>query len=172
MNGYLIPTIDDVFQFHEKIHCTIDNQLQQEKVAASPQPGAVFFGMTSDEVDDFFRRLDQLAMFDLLSTTEAHLRADFQNRVQKKRKDALSREFRDAAKQRRGKVRLDEDILDSWKKHHPKHKACICEFKAALKLRHWLAHGRHWVPKLGRSYTKWVVRDICDTLAKALPPLP
>ena len=82
MNGYLTPTIDDVFQFHEKTHCTIDNQLQQEKVAAAPQPGAVFFGMTSDEVDDFFRRLDQLAMFDLLSTTEAHLRADFQNRVQ------------------------------------------------------------------------------------------
>lgn len=172
MNGYLTPTIAAVFQFHEKIHRTIYNQLQQEKVAASPQPGAVFFGMTSEEVDDFFRRLDQLAMFDLLSTTEAHVRTDFQDRVQKKRKDALSREFRKAAKQRRGKVRLDEDILDSWKKHHPKNKACIREFKAALKLRHWLAHGRHWVPKLGRSYTKWVVRDICDTLAEAILPRP
>ena len=26
MNGYLTPTIDDVFQFHEKIRCTINNQ--------------------------------------------------------------------------------------------------------------------------------------------------
>ena len=167
-----IPTIADVFQFHENIHRAIDSQLQQERAARSPQPDAIFFGMTPDEVGALFLRLDQLAMLDLLSTAEAYLRVDCQNRVRKRRKDALSRQFRSVAKHRPDKVRLAEDILDGWSKHHPGHKTCISEFKAALKLRNWLAHGRYWYPKLGKSYTRRVVCDICDNLVTAISSQP
>ena len=168
MIGRPIPTINGVFELHENIRRTMDNQLQQERTATPSSPGHVFLGMIADEIDDFFLRLDQLAMFDLLATTEAHLRADFVNRVGEKRKDALSREFRKVAKQRCRRVRLDEDILASLEKYHPANKACIGEFKKALKLRNWLAHGRYWTPKFSRSYTKWVVRDNCNSLTGAV----
>jgi hypothetical protein len=49
-------------------------------------------------------------------------------------------------------VSLEDDILGLWSQHHPTLKKRIGEFRGALKLRHWLAHGRYWIPKLGRKY--------------------
>jgi hypothetical protein len=174
MNGLFgqnrILTIADVSQLHEKIHLAINSQLRQERAAQCPQADAIFFGMTPGEVDALFLRIDQMAMLDLLSTVEAHLRMDFQNRVREKRKDALSRQFRSVAKRRHHRIRLKEDILAGWSEHYQGSKVSINDFNAALKVRDWLAHGRYWVPKFQPGYNRIVVRDICNNLAQALFP--
>lgn len=141
-----------------------------------------YVGKTPEELEDDFAfqifELDQLTMLGLLTAAEASLRVEFVDRVANRRKDDLSREFRDAfkaAKHRLEKIQLDEDILDAWREHaNTRIKSAISEFKGALKLRHWLAHGRYWRPKLGRAngYNPNDVFDICNELLQALEILP
>ena len=76
---------------------------------------AQFAGLAAQEIDRFFvtqkEQLELMTMFELLATVEAILRLDFQQRVDQKRKDEVSRQFRMIAK-RTSKARLDEDILE------------------------------------------------------------
>ena len=113
-----------------------------------------FMALTKEEVEDFFDaqrdRLELLTMFDLLSTTEAILRIEFQSRWMARKKDPLSRRFRRIHKARGDKIRLDEDILVPLKEEGMPAKV-ISSFRGTLRLRDWLAHGRHWHPKLGRG---------------------
>ena len=123
-----------------------------------------FVGLTPEEVRKFFDeqtdQLESITMLELLSTTEAILRMDFKARVATRTKDELSRRCRDIQKDRDDKVRLDEDILEAMKEEG----IPVAEFRGTLRLRHWLAHGRHWQPKLGRVYTPEVVFDVTKQL--------
>ena len=131
---------------------------------------ARFRGMTRDEVVSFFDaqrgQLELLTMFELLATTEALLRIDFHARVTTKRKDGLSRRFREMDKSGQS-VRL-EDILGAMKEEGVPANL-VADFRGVLKLRHWLAHGRHWNPKLGRDYTPNDVFDISRDLIASIP---
>jgi hypothetical protein len=49
-------------------------------------------------------------------------------------------------------VRLDEDILEGWKMHGTAPARLIGQVRGAFRFRHWLAHGRYWLPKLGQKY--------------------
>jgi len=102
-------------------------------------------------------------MFELLATTEAVLRTEVKTRVDAKKRDPLSRRFREMVKSRAEKIRLDEDILVAMKEEGISGTA-ISDFRGALKLRHWLAHGRYWHPKLGRGYAPGDVFDISGAL--------
>ena len=44
----------------------------------------------------------------------------------------------------------------------------VSDFRGALKLRNWLAHGRDGTPKLGHNYTPEEVFDICSVLIRSL----
>lgn len=136
-----------------------------------PPLSARYFAMTREELEIFFAeqrtKLDVVVMLDLLSTAEAALRIDFQSRVKQRRRDAVSRQFRDLAKKHGDRIRL-EHILQTWKKHAPATKTAVGDFKGVLRLRDWLAHGRHWTPKLGRSYTPADVFDNADWLLKSI----
>lgn len=123
-------------------------------------PGSQFFAMSIDEVEEFFAaRLDETdrqACLFLVASAEAALRVDFLQRVYDRKKDAVSSGFRNiyrnACNHSRLKVRLEEDILDTWASNNPEAKSRIGEFRGTLNYRHWLAHGRYWVPKIGRQY--------------------
>jgi hypothetical protein len=136
-----------------------------------------YFGKTRQELDDDFTKqiteLRNLTSLGMLASTEAALRIDFIVRVRNRKKDILSRRFRGVRKHRQiEKIRLEEDILEAWKE------CCVVsgigntigEFKGVLKLRHWLAHGRYWRPKLGRAeeYSAVDVFDICNEMLHAL----
>lgn len=131
-----------------------------------------FIGLSLEEVDEFFEmqkgQLDLLTMFELLATVEAVLRNDFRNRVTRRKKDGLSRRYRELNKKRPGKIRLDEDILAAMLAEGASGRA-VANFRGALQLRHWLAHGRHWSPKLGRGYTPNDVFDISRALIDSFP---
>lgn len=132
-----------------------------------------FIGFTRAEVDEFFdgqrSQLELLTMFELLATTEAILRNEFKVRVAARKKDGLSRRFRELHKANGDKIRLDEDILGAMKEEGVGSKV-IASFRGTLKLRHWLAHGRHWRPKLGRPYAPGDVLDIARELIDSIPP--
>ena len=107
-------------------------------------------------------------MFDLLATTEAILRINFKDRVKSRKKDGLSKGFRKRQKTAGDKIRLDEDILTVMKEEGVRANV-IADFRSVLKLRHWLAHGRHWNPKIGRGYEPGDVFDIAKALIDSIP---
>lgn len=104
-------------------------------------------GLPQGEVEEFFEaqrgELELLTMFELLATTEAILRIEFKDRVAARK--AAMKEEGVAAK-------------------------IISAFRGTLRLRHWLAHGRHWHPKLGRGYAPGDVFDIARALIESIPP--
>jgi hypothetical protein len=169
------PRASQLRQWHIETRTAIDDrELTVLNLIAErlPVPDAVL-GMTEEEVADYFedarRELDTAASLLALAEAEAVLRVDFLSRVQMKAKDPVSRSFRDLYQDKEGKVRLDEDLLGTWTNHYPQCKAAVSEFRAALNLRNWLAHGRYWTPKLGRTYATQDVFGIAERLFNALP---
>ena len=132
-----------------------------------------FIGLTRVEAEEFFdAQRDQtelVVMLQLLATTEAILRLEFRVRVASKKKDRLSRRFREIHKANGDKVRLDDDILAAMKEEGTPANV-IAAFRGALTLRNWLAHGRYWQPKLGRGYLPTDVFDISRDLIDSIPP--
>ena len=100
---------------------------------------------------------------------EAALRIDFLSRVKFKKKDTVSRAFRELYKQQKMQVRLNEDILEVWKYCHPEFRPLVSQLRSALRYRHWLAHGRYWIPKLDRSYDYASVYDLASQTIADLP---
>ena len=88
----------------------------------------------------------------VLTGLEAHFRTDFYVRCRRRTKDDLSRHFRAIERRRGEQVRLDEDILEGWKRHAGASATLISQLRSAFRYRHWLAHGRYWRPKLGHKY--------------------
>jgi hypothetical protein len=136
-------------------------------------PDAVL-GMTPTEVVSYFEKarseLDAASSLMVLAEAEAVLRVDYLSRISSKGKDPVSRAFRELQKakenqDKEGRVRLDQDLLETWVSKQEDCKAVVSEFRGALRLRHWLAHGRYWTPKLARpQYAARDVFEIADRL--------
>jgi hypothetical protein len=112
------------------------------------------------------KHLHYAAMLHLLTTTEALLRVAFDDLSKRKTKPAIFRRFRRIGRQRGEKIRLEEDILDTWTEVYPETARSIREFKGVVPLRDWLAHGRYWNPKIGRA--AYGVRDVFDVASEML----
>jgi hypothetical protein len=169
------PRASQLRQWHLEMRASIDDrELKILDLIAQhlPIPNAVL-GMTKEEVTVYFedarRELDAAASLLALAEAEAVLRVDYLSRVQRKAKDPVSRTYRELYKDKEASVRLDEDLLATWVTHHTECKSAVSEFKAALNLRHWLAHGRYWTPKLGRAYAPKDVFEIAERLFAKLP---
>ena len=185
-------SLQEVWEWHEFQRTLIGEE--RSRVLTAPV-GAVsattsrYVGKTREELEeDFAHQVAELArvtMLGLLASTEAALRVDFVERVWNKMKDPVSRRFLVINGGRFWKpfggrgirdIRLEEDILDTWREHgvNPAIKRAVAEFKGALNLRHWLAHGRYWKPSLGRpaGYDPADVFDICRELLQATGQMP
>jgi hypothetical protein len=134
---------------------------------SAPGFAARFAGKRLDEVaQELALRLDESdarSAFFVLTSLEARFRADFDFRCKQRLKDELSVYFRSVGKERDA-VRLDEDIFEGWKRHGSAPSGLISELRGAFKFRHWLAHGRYWIPKLGRRYDFDFVHLIADAI--------
>jgi len=175
-------TVDDQWAYYEAVRAAIvrSRQAAKQRLAdgASPQDPRLF-GMTLGEAAQYFDALldeaDTQASLFLIAAAEATLRVDFLERVKKRRRDSVSRAFRDVYKSRRDhsrhRVRLEDDILATWAAEVPEAKSHVARFKGALRFRHWLAHGRYWVPKLGQRYDPGgllqIITDLFDTIGMA-----
>lgn len=116
----------------------------QELIAEYP-------GYSTVEVEQELRTLlaeiDLHASFAILSTIEAAFRIDYASRCELRRKDTLSRHFREIFKAKRYGVNLADDILAGWERHAASSIVVFSELRQAFKFRHWLAHGRYWLLK-------------------------
>jgi len=112
------------------------------------------------------RHLQYAAMLHLLTTAEALLRLAFEDLSKRKTKPAIFRRFRKIGRERGEKIRMEEDILDTWVEVYPETARSIREFKGVVPLRDWLAHGRYWNPKIGRPVFE--VRDVFDIASEML----
>ncbi|MDM8561249.1 hypothetical protein [Candidatus Parabeggiatoa sp. HSG14] len=132
-----------------------------------------FLSMTKDEILEHFaeqqEELEKLVSLDFVASVEASLRIDYLTRVYNKKKDKISRNFRDLYQNKGLEARLSEDILEIWVNSDIACKPAVGDFRGLLRLRHWLAHGRYWTPKLGRNYSPERVFDISKNLFDTLP---
>jgi hypothetical protein len=96
--------------------------------------------------------LNLMSSMAILSAIEAAFRIDYLQRSYKRRNDPLSQSLRKVYKRKQQRASLEEDIFESWCMTSPAARATIGELRSAFKFRHWLAHGRYWVPKFGREY--------------------
>jgi hypothetical protein len=140
----------------------------------APTFAAQFVGRPPDEVrQELDSRLDESdvrSAFVVLTSLEASFRIDFDFRCRRRLKDGLSIHFREVEKTRKSMVRLDEDILEGWKRYEPLASSrLISELRGAFKFRHWLAHGRYWTPKHGRKYDLDYVHLMADSIISGFP---
>jgi hypothetical protein len=61
-----------------------------------------------------------------------------------------------------------EDLLNAWVAAKPSLSGPVGDFKGALHLRHWLAHGRYWHQIFARDYSPGDVFDICFALQEGI----
>jgi|SRR5271156_1395299 len=110
---------------------------------------------------------DIRSCFAVLTSLEAHFRIDFDLRCRKRLKDNLSVYFRGVEKRRKKAVRLDEDILEGWKRCTDASPTLVGGLRSAFKFRHYVAHGRYWTPthsKFDFSYVHLMAEGIISGL--------
>jgi hypothetical protein len=59
------------YVYQSELSLSAKSRIRQQLLAGSLAADPVFFGMTLEEVDDFYRELDLLTILDLLAAAEA-----------------------------------------------------------------------------------------------------
>ncbi|MBO0698201.1 MAG: hypothetical protein J2P46_07395 [Zavarzinella sp.] len=172
------PNLGDVWVWYEFQRALVGEETSRVLAALGAGTGPTqsrYLGKTREELEaDFAFQVNELgsaAAMLMLASAEAAMRVDFVERVGQKKKDPVSRRLREIHRRRKERIRLEEDILDTWvsKAAEPDVKAAVSAFKGVLSYRNWLAHGRYWKPKLGRpaGYDPVDVFDVCRQLLTA-----
>ncbi|OEF69202.1 hypothetical protein [Vibrio tasmaniensis] len=134
------------------------DQALQEYFLSSAVP-AKFIGyslnMLQDELKARAKSLDRMCSLEILATLEARFRVDYLVRCQKKRRDVFSKKLRAIYRKKENQASLVDDIISTWRKEHPEHKARLDNLQGALDYRNWLAHGRYWLPKKMPNLSKY-----------------
>jgi hypothetical protein len=105
----------------------------------------------------------------LLSALEAAFRIDYLQRSYQRKKDKLSKTFRNLHQQKGSRASLEENILSVWKEHTSVPANLIGDLRGVFKYRHWLAHGRYWTPKLGQKYDYDSIYELAEIVFKSFP---
>ena len=122
-----------------------------------------------DELEMRLAEHERTTIFAILAALEAAFRIDYLQRSYKKKKDSLSRGFRDLHRKKGSRASLEDEILDEWKKYSSVSGKVIGDLKGAFKYRHWLAHGRYWEPKLGQKYDYYSVYILAESIFGSFP---
>ena len=134
--------------------------------------GSRFAGYTTEKVyEELEQRLeeeDKSCVLSILAALEAAFRIDYLQRVYKRKKDELSKEFRVLYKAKSTHISFEE-ILSAWIKHSNAPKKLIGDLRGAFNYRHWLAHGRYWNPKLGQRYDYDSVYMLAESIFSSFP---
>jgi hypothetical protein len=114
-----------------------------------------FIGYTlaelESELEERINEQDKSSCLSLLAALEALIRIDYLQRCYEKLKDDVSKKMRGVHREKGSRASLEDDILDIWRGDDAM-KSVASQVVGAFKYRHWLAHGRYWVPKFGRNY--------------------
>ncbi len=142
--------LDEMFAHHADVQAALRSYFSPD----GPEFEVRFFGELVVEVERRLRmrlqEADQQSSLVLLTSLEAAFRLDYQDRVHRRRKDDLSRSYRELYKRKGTKVQLDGDLFEKWKAQSVLHKQAVANLRSAFKFRHWMAHGRYWNLDPGR----------------------
>jgi hypothetical protein len=157
-------------------HADVETSLRSYFSLSNPQFFARFAGyLESEVVAELAERLSETDMRSALvvmARIEAAFRIDYQLRAKKqKQPDPVSTKFRKLYKQQGERVRLDEDIWETWRANvnDPAARALISSLRSVFKFRHWLAHGRYW--PVGNKYDFQVIYTLADAVLEGFPLL-
>jgi hypothetical protein len=114
--------------------------------------------------NDCLEELDHSSSMTALAALEAAIRVDYLARVYDRRKDPLSRAMRALHGEKANNARLEDELLEIWKREGSVASLVISEVRAAFRYRHWLAHGRYWLLKTGRTYDFTTVYEVSDAM--------
>jgi hypothetical protein len=114
---------------------------------------------------------EQMVALSVLAAIEAAFRVDYLRRVYERKKDFLSKDFRQIYNSKGARASLEEDIFGCWLRNTDISSQLIADLRAAFKFRHWLAHGRYWNPKLGRKFDYFNLHTLAQQAANAVPAL-
>jgi hypothetical protein len=140
----------------------------------NPDHDIIFFGESPASVKeryhDNLREVEWNCILNMLAALEAAFRLDYLYRsVSRVKRDRISVECKKLYRLKQDKARLEADILDIWRRNTNAPKRLIGDLIAAYKLRHWLAHGRYWTPKLGRVYNFYLIYKVCRDVLNWFP---
>lgn len=142
-------SIEEVEDYYVDSAASLDNYFNFS-AATVPFPSR-FVGYSRSDLDaelkDRKDTLDRMCSLEILSAVEARFRVDYLTRCQSKKRDPLSKKLREIYKRRANKAKFEDDILATWRKMFPEHKARLDSLQRALDFRNWLAHGRYWQSK-------------------------
>ena len=158
------------YAFH---HNDVEKSLRLYFSAEATSFGVRFTSYTlaevSDELGERLSELDMTSALTVLTAVEAAFRIDYLQRCYCKKKDPISRAFRELHKQKQATVSLENEIFDVWKTHTTGSARIIGDLRGAFKFRHWLAHGRYWVPQLGQKYDYVTIYTLATTVLNNFP---
>jgi hypothetical protein len=122
------------------------------------------------ELNERLAELELASALSALSAIEAAFRIDYLQRCYLRKKDPLSRAFRRLHKEKEMKVSLEDEIFEIWKEYATGASPLIGNLRGAFKFRHWLAHGRYWVPKFPK-YDYLTIYTLAESALNSLPLL-
>jgi hypothetical protein len=160
-------SINDVAIYHQDVDASLRMLFTSAKLTAyhpmrlfitSMTPGiaARFVGKGLSQIDEeLVERLYETELrsaLAMLASLDAAFRIDYLQRCQQRKRDQVSRAFRVLYAHHGSRVRLEDDIFETWRQVLPSTAYLVSQLKGAFKYRHWLAHGRFWEPKHGGKY--------------------
>ena len=137
-------------------HALVEEALHLYYTVTSPGFEVRFALYTEDEVlaerDERLYEAGAASAMMVLASIEAAFRVDYLRRCYARYRDGLSRTFRTLYQEHGARVSLSDDLLEAWKNHGAMTARLVGDLRSAFGYRHWLAHGRYYVARLGREY--------------------
>lgn len=154
-------------------HTDVRNALHHYFSPTSSQYTMRFAGYLAVEVQeelaDRLSESERSTILTILTSLEAAFYIDYLQRCYLKKKDRLSRAFRAIHKRYAYRASFEDEILTAWSDHTSVPRSLIGEIRGAFKYRHWLAHGRYRIPKLGRKFDYDSIYLLADKVHNEFP---
>jgi len=174
-------TLDDVLDWYRaqleaiQSHRNVLIQSIQSGNVVSPR----YMGFTESDIDrrlDAQRReLDRLTLHNLVASAEATIKLDFFRRLKDRPTNPLAQAYQAWHRKLTAKKQLRPDfdeggILDVLREANVMDRHVIGQFRAGLRVRHWLGHGRYWTkPPEVDTWDPQAVYQRARALILALP---
>lgn len=161
--------LNEIVAQHADVVASLRLYFSQASAEYSRRFAAYKESEVTSELEIRLNEHELITTFSILSSLEAAFRIDYLQRCYRKKKDPLSRGFRELHRRKGSRVSLEDEILNSWKCCSSAPDKLIGDLKGAFKFRHWLAHGRYWEPKLGQKYDYESVYVLAVTVFSSFP---
>ena len=168
-------SIDEALDWHSAITDSVTSH--RAIVLRNSSRESRFIGLTVEEIDEYFAteytEIDGMCAVNIIAAAEAAIRFDYRNRIRQSRTDPLSQAYIGYRKTLSGykQFRPDFDkggILDAMRSAGSVPLHLVSDFRHALKVRHWYAHGRHWLLKTNSTTDPNDVHAVCNALLVAV----